>query len=145
MMRTGRTPAIRGTLDVPKLVKHFRLNACIGINNIGNAFTPQGSCDPLNLASQAVGIYQAGTASDAEMLYQCVSTRARAAIGVAGASLHEISLAMREGDSANLLLFGAAGQTASWRTRKTVSTVVYLYDHCRGRRCFYEGSLTQGH
>lgn len=44
MMRTeNRT---RGTLDVPRLIKDFRLNACVGINNIGNAFTPHGSCDP---------------------------------------------------------------------------------------------------
>jgi len=73
MMRTpDRT---RGTLDVPMLIKQYGLNACIGINNIGNAFTPYGSCDPLTLACNGVGIYQAGTKADAELLYECVSSR----------------------------------------------------------------------
>ncbi|EME46205.1 hypothetical protein DOTSEDRAFT_126975 [Dothistroma septosporum NZE10] len=141
MMRTGQSPEIRSTLPVPKLVKQYALNACIGVNNVGNAFTPQGSCDPLNLASQAVGIYQAGTAEDARLLYECVSTRAKAAIGIAGTSLHKTSLAIREGDRADLLLFGAADGSQSWRTRRTVSAAVYLYDHCRDRRCLYNGSL----
>ncbi|KAK4626640.1 Cytosine deaminase [Fulvia fulva] len=141
MMRTGQTPEIRGTLDVPKLVKQYGLNTCIGVNNIGNAFTPQGSCDPLSLASQAVGVHQAGTAQDTELLYECVSTRAKAAIGVGGSSLHKTRLAIQKDDRADLLLFGAADQKDLWRTRKAVSTAIYLYDHCKGRRGFYKGTL----
>ena len=58
----------RGTLQVPQMIKKYGLNAAVGINNVGNAFTPQGSCDPLTLASLGVGIYQAGTSEDTETL-----------------------------------------------------------------------------
>jgi len=59
---------VRGTLQVLQMIKKYGLNAAMGINNVGNAFTPQGSCDPLSLASLAVGVYQAGTKADAELL-----------------------------------------------------------------------------
>jgi hypothetical protein len=72
----------RGTIHVPSMIQELGLSVCLGINNVGNAFTPFGTGDPLQLASWAVGIYQAGTAKDAELLYDCVSNRARQAIGL---------------------------------------------------------------
>ncbi|KAI1362365.1 hypothetical protein F5Y08DRAFT_341701 [Xylaria arbuscula] len=72
----------RGTMHVPSMIKQLGLAACLGVNNVGNAFTPFGTGDPLQLASWAVGIYQAGTIEDAELLYDCVSIRARKAIGL---------------------------------------------------------------
>ncbi|KAI4864488.1 Metallo-dependent hydrolase [Hypoxylon rubiginosum] len=72
----------RGTLHVPSMIKDLGLSACIGVNNVGNAFTPFGSGDPLQMASYGVGIYQAGTVSDATTLYGCVSWLARRAIGL---------------------------------------------------------------
>jgi len=72
----------RGTMQVLELIRRFRLNACIGINNVGNAFTPWGSLDPLKLASLGVGVYQAGTPQDAELLFECVSALAQDAIGL---------------------------------------------------------------
>ncbi|RYP62100.1 hypothetical protein DL769_007454 [Monosporascus sp. CRB-8-3] len=72
----------RGTLQVLSMIKDLGLSACIGVNNVGNAFTPYGTGDPLQLASWAVGIYQAGTVDDAHILYECVSGRAREAIGL---------------------------------------------------------------
>ncbi|KAI2634526.1 hypothetical protein GGS21DRAFT_518220 [Xylaria nigripes] len=74
----------RGTLHVPSMIKEFGLSACLGINNVGNAFTSFGTADPLQLASWGVGIYQVGTVKDAELLYDCVSNRARQAIGLDG-------------------------------------------------------------
>ena len=65
---TGGGERVRGTLQIPQMIKKYGLNAAIGINNVGNAFTPQGSCDPLSLASLGVGIYQAGAREDAEIL-----------------------------------------------------------------------------
>lgn len=59
---------VRGTLQVVQMIKKYGLNATFGINNVGNAFTPQGSCDPLNLASTCIGLYQAGTEQDASIL-----------------------------------------------------------------------------
>jgi cytosine/adenosine deaminase-related metal-dependent hydrolase len=58
----------RGTLQIPQMIQKYGLNATIGINNVGNAFTPHGSCDPLSLASFGVGLYHASTEGDAEIL-----------------------------------------------------------------------------
>jgi hypothetical protein len=74
---------LRGTLQVPSLIKDHGLNACLGVNNVGNAFTPFGTGDPLSLASWGVGLYHAGTVVDAELLYGSVSYLARQAIGCA--------------------------------------------------------------
>jgi hypothetical protein len=63
---------VRGTLQIPQMISKYGLNAAVGINNVGNAFTPQGSCDPLSLASLGVGIYQAGTKNDADLLFVCI-------------------------------------------------------------------------
>jgi cytosine/adenosine deaminase-related metal-dependent hydrolase len=67
MMRTPE--GLRGTLPIVELISEYGLDAAISINNIGNAFTPQGNCDPLSLAQLAVGLYQAGTKHDAELIY----------------------------------------------------------------------------
>lgn len=141
MMRTEN--GARGTLPVPSLIKDYDFNAAISINNIGNAFTPQGSCDPLSIASLGVGVYQAGTKRDAEILYECVSTRARNAIGLStrlnSESLNELSL---EADQiADMLLF--TKENPDWRTRRTVSEAVYLYDGARERTVFKSGLLVE--
>lgn len=142
MMRTGQQPEVRGTLNIPRLINEYGLNSCIGINNIGNAFTPQGSCDPLALACQGVGIYQAGTKQDTELLFECISTRAKAAIGCQRQQRADVGLGMREDDEADFVLLGGCdpGQ-AEWQSRKSVSEAVYLYDHCQGRRAFLAGNL----
>ena len=137
MMRTESKT--RGTLDIPHLIKNYGLNACIGINNIGNAFTPHGSCDPLTLACNGVGIYQAGTKEDAEVLYGCVSWRAREAIGLCEGEGGK-SVEVLKDDCVDIVLFGR--EREGWRTRRSVSEAVYLYDHCRGRRGIMGGRLT---
>jgi cytosine/adenosine deaminase-related metal-dependent hydrolase len=45
MMRTAEN--VRGTLPVIELINEHGLNAAVSINNVGNAFTPYGNCDPL--------------------------------------------------------------------------------------------------
>lgn len=67
MMRTAEN--VRGTLPVIELIKHYGFNAAIAINNIGNAFTPQGNCDPLSIAQLGVGLYQAPTKDDVQLLF----------------------------------------------------------------------------
>lgn len=69
----GGGQRVRGTLQIPQMIKKYGLNGAIGVNNVGNAFTPQGSCDPLAIASMCVGVYQAGTKEDAEVLLVCLS------------------------------------------------------------------------
>ncbi|KAI4717047.1 Metallo-dependent hydrolase [Aureobasidium sp. EXF-10727] len=141
MMRTET--GARGTLPVPRLIKEYGFNAAISINNIGNAFTPQGNCDPLSIASLAVGVYQAGTKRDAEILYECISTRARHAIGLSNEadpkSPNTLSLDPKQ--SADMLLFGK--QDPDWRTRRTIPEAVYLYDGSGGRTVFKGGLLVE--
>lgn len=60
---------VRGTMQIPEMIAKHKLNGAFSINNIGNSFTPQGNCDPLSVASLAVGVYQAGTKQDTELLY----------------------------------------------------------------------------
>ena len=83
----------RGTLNPVTLWKDHGIRACLGVNNVGNAFTPFGTGDPLQLASWGVGLYHAGTAADAQVLYDAVSTGAREAIGLQshGAQIFGIS------------------------------------------------------
>lgn len=72
----------RGTMQIPSMIKDWGLDGCMGVNNVGNAFTPSGNGDPLQLASWGVLLYHAGTGADAQVLYGCVSERARRAIGL---------------------------------------------------------------
>lgn len=116
----------RGTLRVPEMIRKHGLDAVMGVNNVGNAFTPWGPPDPLFLACLGVGIYQAGTQDDARLLYECVSTRARAAVGLSP-SHSSIGLGLKEGDSPNFLLFHHRDLTGCGVARPcgTVAEVVW--------------------
>ena len=71
----------RGTLQVVSMIRDLGLRACLGVNNVGNAFAPAGTGDPLALACGGVALYHASTPADADLLYECVSRRASEAIG----------------------------------------------------------------
>ncbi|MCJ1282673.1 hypothetical protein MMC26_001998 [Xylographa opegraphella] len=127
-----RRDRVRGTLPVPWMVRALGLHTALGVNNVGNAFTPWGGADPLGLAALGVGLYQAGTAADAELLYECVSTRAREAIGFAPTPAPAQQLLLREGDAADLVLYGTEGRGAPLRRRRTtVREVVCDAGPCR--------------
>lgn len=115
---------VRGTLQVLDIIKKYGMNASLGINNVGNAFTPHGSCDPLSLASLGVGVYQAATKKDTDLLFQCVSNRAKLAMGIDLPVSCEIDIDV--GDPADFVVFGnqAASRSGSFRARKTVSDLV---------------------
>ena len=59
----------RGSLHIPDMITTYGFDAAIAVNNIGNAFTPHGNCDPLAVAQLGIGLYQRGTRRDAELLY----------------------------------------------------------------------------
>ncbi|PGH15431.1 hypothetical protein AJ79_02407 [Helicocarpus griseus UAMH5409] len=138
----------RGTLPVPSLIRTYGLDAVLGVNNVGNAFTPWGSADPLSVASLGVGLYQAGTKADAELLYECVSTRARRAMGLPVATADGLGLS--EGDPGEVLLVdarkwmgggdgdgedgGEVGIEVVPRSYGTVAEVVWDPPVMRGRR-----------
>lgn len=151
MMRTADN--LRGTLPIIELIKGYGLNAAIAINNVGNAFTPQGSCDPLSVAQLGVGLYQAPTKDDVQLLYvgrrsvfvtfvpdcanaslqEAVSSRAKTAIG------HEAcTLRFESGEPADFVLFDSMDR--GWRCRKSVAEVVY--DAGTVRQTIYRGQAT---
>jgi hypothetical protein len=63
--------APRGTLRVPYLAQRYGIEIAMSVNNVDNAFTPQGSLDPLSLCSFGVGIFQAATPEDIRILTVC--------------------------------------------------------------------------
>lgn len=145
MMKTSKSdgkqtqPEQRTTLHIPRLINQFGLNAAIGMNNIGNAFTPAGCCDPLYLANLGVGIYQTGTAEDAHLLYSCVSSRARAAIGIGSAhSATQDALTVTSGQNADLVLFPAPHP--GFETEQGIEDQVYYY-RATGRTVIKDGRI----
>ncbi|KAF1845346.1 cytosine deaminase protein-like protein [Cucurbitaria berberidis CBS 394.84] len=124
---------VRGTLPVIDMIHQHRLNAAMAVNNVGNAFTPYGNCDPLRLAALGVGLYQAGTNKDAELLYEAVSSRAKAAIGY-----RFTSLGLEPGQPADFVLFDR--MDSGWRCRKSIAEVVY--DSGEERHTIFRGRGT---
>ena len=124
---------VRGTLPVLDMIKDFELNSCIAINNLGNAFTPSGSCDPLSLASFCVSVYQAGTTRDCGILYEAISTRARHAIGLSSEHGH----GLEEGSPADLCIYGASGNGK--KAPKSIAELVYYVP--RERTTIFQGHV----
>jgi len=122
----------RGTLQIPHVIEEYGFQGAIGINNVGNAFTPYGNCDPLTLACYGVGIYHAGTQKDTEMLYECVSTRAKQATGLGSAELE-----IRVGGQADFVLVGSHEKSRS--ERRAIWEVIY--DPGPHRKTIYKGVL----
>lgn len=63
--------APRGTLRVPYIAQNYGIEVAMSVNNVDNAFTPQGSLDPLSLCAFGVGIFQAATPDDIRTLAVC--------------------------------------------------------------------------
>ena len=72
MMGRSDPQARRGTLNVCKLRKEYDLNMALAVNNVGNAFTPQGAPDPLSLCPLGVPLYQNGTVEGCRILLVCL-------------------------------------------------------------------------
>ena len=135
----GGGQRVRGTLQIPSMIQNYNLQGAIGINNVGNAFTPQGSCDPMSIASMGVGLYQAGTKQATELLFECVSNRAKAAIG-----LTRGQLGVKEGDNADFVLFGAKkmeDENSTWKARRRNTLQEIIYDPPSERRTVFRGCL----
>ena len=126
----------RGTLQLPQMIQKYGISGAIAINNVGNAFTPHGSCDPLGIASMGVGMYHAGTKQDTQLLYECVSGRAKQAIG-------HTSRPFSMGEPADFVLFDMAGSEdcllSSQRGRNTLQEV--LYDPPKERKTIFKGHM----
>lgn len=132
----GGGERVRGTLQIPQMIQKYGIQGAVAINNVGNAFTPHGSCDPLSIASMGVGLYHAGTKKDTQLLYECVSGRAMQAIG-------HTSRPFAIGGPADFVLFDMAGSKAGLlsgqRGRNTLHEV--LYDPPKERKAIFMGHL----
>ena len=152
---SGGGQRARGTLQALQMIQKYGLNVAIGVNNVGNAFTPQGSCDPLSLASLGVGVYQAGREADADILLvstlgdfvaksladcywqQCISSRAKRAIGIS----HSMSLdsELTVGDAEDFVLFGNEPVHGSRTFRHRTTTKELVYDAGHDRTTIFMG------
>ncbi|THH30657.1 hypothetical protein EUX98_g3534 [Antrodiella citrinella] len=68
MMGRSLEPIPRGTLNVVELERKYGVQVAMAVNNVGNAFTPQGPPDPLALCPLGVAIFQAGTTAASQAL-----------------------------------------------------------------------------
>ena len=71
MMGRGIDPVPRTTLNVTRLAKDYGIQVAMGVNNVQNAFTPQGSVDPLSLCPLGAAVFQSATQVDCEVLLVC--------------------------------------------------------------------------
>ena len=106
------------------MVQNYGFKGVVGLNNVGNAFTPQGNGDPLSIASMGVGVYQAGTKADTQILYDYVASGAKAAIGYP-----QPESPYEKGSPADFVLFhnyqSGKKDTISSRHRRSVQEIVY--------------------
>ncbi|PPR07781.1 hypothetical protein CVT26_014966 [Gymnopilus dilepis] len=73
--------APRGTLRVPYISRRYGIDIAMSVNNVDNAFTPQGSLDPLSLCTFGVSVFQAATTEDIRSLARSVTLTSKRAIG----------------------------------------------------------------
>ncbi|KAJ5729172.1 uncharacterized protein N7483_003680 [Penicillium malachiteum] len=102
----NRHQRARGTLNIPELIRKYDLDAVMG-------------------ACVGVGVYQAGALEDTRLLYECVSTRARAAIGL---PLHSSGLMIHEGGHPDLILFHDRDDTGCGVSRPRTSVAEVVWD-----------------
>ena len=58
----------RGTLNAPQLAAKYGLQVAMSVNNVENAFTPQGSPDPFALCGLGAAMFQSATQKDIRTL-----------------------------------------------------------------------------
>jgi hypothetical protein len=58
----------RSTLRIPYIANKYSIEMAMSVNNAQNAFTPQGSVDPLSLCTLGVALFQSATPDDLRTL-----------------------------------------------------------------------------
>jgi len=127
----------RATLQLPEMAQEYGLHCALSINNIGNAFTPWGPVDPISLVSLGMGVYQTGTMQGAELLYNMVSSRAKAAIGLEA----PLSKDVQVGQIADFVLF-MPSEAHPERVPRSLADVAYGLDVHSRRRTILRGRLS---
>jgi len=127
----------KATLQLAEMVEEYGLNCALSINNIGNAFTPYGQVDPLYLVGLSIGVYQTGTQQGAELLYELVSSRAKAAVGVKSSVFKKIQV----GQVADFVLF-LPPEAHPERVPHSLADVAYGLDPRSRRHTIFRGRLS---
>ncbi|KAJ7175821.1 hypothetical protein C8R46DRAFT_1079631 [Mycena filopes] len=70
----------RSTLRIPHIANEYGIEMAMSINNAQNAFTPQGSLDPLSLCTLGVAIFQSATPKDITTLLRSVTLTSKRAL-----------------------------------------------------------------
>ncbi|KAI0648013.1 Metallo-dependent hydrolase [Trametes meyenii] len=104
MMGRHLEHAPRSTLNVPRLAAEQGLRVAMAVNNVENAFTPQGPVDPLSLCPLGVAVFQAGTKKDCRALLEAVTLNARLAVGGAHKGAPHPSITPAPGVPADFVL-----------------------------------------
>ncbi|KAJ7644110.1 hypothetical protein FB45DRAFT_824055 [Roridomyces roridus] len=99
---TADTPlgAPRSTLRVPYIANKYHVEMAMSVNNVQNAFTPQGTADPFSLCTLGVALFQSATPEDIETLVRAVTLKSKEAIGME----HAQSLTISPGDPADFVI-----------------------------------------
>ncbi|KAH9841570.1 Metallo-dependent hydrolase [Rhodofomes roseus] len=100
MMGRGQPGSPRATLNVSRLEREHGVKVAMAVNNVENAFTPQGTTDPLALCPMGVAVFQDGTKKGCRTLIEAVTITARKAI----AAPSRQSLTPVKGDAADFVL-----------------------------------------
>ncbi|KAG6841980.1 hypothetical protein C0991_004471 [Blastosporella zonata] len=113
--------APRSTLRVPYLLNKYGIEVAMSVNNVQNAFTPQGSLDPLMLCSLGVALFQTAAPTDIEalvvgrlLLVQCRNERLKNSIFNQRSVTLTSKLALGAGGSDGRGLFPVAGDAADF-------------------------------
>ncbi|KAK0188135.1 Metallo-dependent hydrolase [Armillaria mellea] len=93
----------RSTLRVPYIARKYDLQIAMSVNNIENAFTPQGSVDPLALCTLGVALFQSATPRDIRTLMRSVTLTSKRALGMAPSGLPQ-DLFPQKGDPADFVI-----------------------------------------
>lgn len=76
----------RGTLPLLELRKSYNISCAVGLNNVGNLFTPQACADPLvGLVLLLVALYQTAALEDLGLILSMLTRDAHEAIGSSAA------------------------------------------------------------
>ncbi|KAA1469969.1 Metallo-dependent hydrolase [Dentipellis sp. KUC8613] len=102
--RDGAQLPPRATLPVPYMASRG-LRVALSVNNVDNAFTPQGSVDPMGLCPLGVAVYQDAGEEACRVLLAAVSSGARRAVGLTSNDEgRESELEIKPGDQADFVL-----------------------------------------
>ncbi|KAJ6613336.1 hypothetical protein B0H10DRAFT_2165380 [Mycena sp. CBHHK59/15] len=70
----------RSTLRIPYIANNYGIEMAMAVNNVQNAFTPQGSLDPFSLCTLGVTLFQSATLKDIATLVRSVTLTSKRAI-----------------------------------------------------------------